>query len=156
MKKNARRHRHRPQRAFLLPEIIAMRPYVASLMRGLQAVRQQRIAALALARQPIADESYVERRRRHDAIADLAGLEKEEQAVRQEFAQLGIVVGAVRHGEMLFPCLVDDQRAFFIWREGEPRPMAWRFRGERDLRPIPEHWHDLFHELVRRPARESS
>jgi hypothetical protein len=85
-------------------------------------------------------ENYEERRKRHDALAEMEPLHEHERSLLTEFRNLGVHVGDVGRGEMLFPCRVDGRQAFFIWIEGEPTPSRWRFRGDTGARTIPDQW----------------
>jgi hypothetical protein len=147
MTSNVSRARRRPARLFLLPQILPMKPYVLGLISDLRSAwTEQRQLNWLLDGGRRVCEDYSKRRRRHDAALRVAQLRDEQQSLRAEIGRLGIIVGNVVRGEMLFPCLVDNRKAYFIWYVGTERPTHWRFRGERLLRPIPDCWFHLFRE----------
>lgn len=146
MKRKVGRRKAGPKRLFLLLQILPMRPYVTRLMADLRScrVRQNRLMRM-MAKMPAQNNlPYEDRRRRHDAEAELSTLRLQEQTLLREFRKLGIRVGNVVRGEMLFACLVDQRDAYFVWYDGDKRPSHWRFRGEAELHPIPERWFSLF------------
>jgi hypothetical protein len=136
-----RQARERKKVLFLLHEMLPMRPYLFSLMSDLRAVRirQQRQRRLATPPRYI-EQSYEERRKRHEAIAELARLQKEESDLFAEFEKLGVRVGDVIRGEMLFSCSIDHRDAYFIWYDSEPKPTCWRFRGNPETHEIRDDW----------------
>ncbi|QDU63470.1 hypothetical protein Pan216_43500 [Planctomycetes bacterium Pan216] len=143
MKRRAGRKKKATRRYFYLEQILPMRPYVQRLMGDLRA---QRVRVDLLRRRlsgilPRAGaETYEHRRRRHEMLADIERTELAEKELYREFRSLGIRVGDVIRGEMLFPCLVDERDAYFIWYDGQHRPSHWRFRGDASLHGIPDRW----------------
>lgn len=146
MKRKVGRRRGGARKMFLLPQILPMRPYIVRVMADLRTTRHRMESLVRLAKAPRSHESqdYAQRRRRHDATEQLAKLRSEEQGLIREFKKLGIRIGNVDRGEMLFPCLVDSQDAYFVWYLDEPRPTHWRFQGDGDPREIPEAWFNLY------------
>ena len=145
MKWKTGRRRRGTRRIFLLPQIVPMRPYVVGLMADLRAVRIRHLRLRRLtAVCSTANEAYEARRARHEAMAELEPLAREERGLSAEFRNLGVRIGDVLRGEMLFPCVIDSRQAFFVWFDDEPRPAHWRYRTDAELRPIPDHWFSLF------------
>ena len=146
MKRKLGRRRRGSRKPFLLNQILRMKPYILGLMRDLRAlrIRRERLKLLVSSAVSGTEQSYQERKRRHEANAELAELEQQELSLIREFRKSGVRVGNVLRGEMLFGCLVDNQEAYFIWFDGEDRPAQWRFRGEAETNPIPDRWFSLF------------
>lgn len=147
MKRKVGRKRKGAKHHFLLTQIVPMRPYLFSLMADLREcrIRQQRLRRIASAPKPSHPESYEERRKRYEATEQLQKLADEQQEILREFRRIGVVVGSVIRGEMLFPCLVDNREAFFVWYDSEQQPSHYRFRKSSKLHPIPPRWFSLFH-----------
>lgn len=141
MKRKLGRRRPSNRKLFDLQQILPMRPYVFCLMNDLRILRRRLDSVRKTAETPrILEKSYDLRRQRHEAVAELNRLRDEEQTLIREFKKLSIRIGNVQRGEMLFACLVDHRDAYFVWYDGEPRPTHWRFRGDADLRLIPDRW----------------
>lgn len=158
MERQNRKRRKRPGKLFLLHQVLPMRPYLMSLMKDLRAgrLRQNRLRTVSLAGARAAKEPYCVRKVRHDADAEFSQIRKDEQEILKEFKKLMVRVGNVLRGEMLFPCIVDNREAYFIWFNDQPRPTHWRFHGDRATQPIPEQWfHQFVKEKRRRPVEGS-
>ena len=137
-----RRNQRVPKKLFLLSRILPMRPYVCRLMADLRGhrIRQWHLQRMSKPSRGGEKEAYDRRRGRHQAMAQLEKSQDEELELLQEFNRLGIRVGNVLRGEMLFPCPVDSQWAYFVWYDSEPLPTHWRFHGESRLYPNTEPW----------------
>ena len=122
-----------------------MRPYIVRLMSDLREarIRAEKLRRLAHAPADRRNDTYAERRKRHEACAELDRVSDEDRDLLREFRKLGVRVGDVLRGEMLFPCLVDNREAFFIWFDGQEQPSHWRFRGEGELHAIPSKWFSM-------------
>lgn len=146
MKRKLGEPRRGTKKRFLLTQVLSMKPYLFGLMRDLRStwIRQERLRCQLRVAAPGAPESYEERRRRHDAEAERVELEREYTALLREFRKLGVRVGKVLRGEMLFPCLIDRRDAYFVWCDSQDRPAHWCFLDEAEMHPIPERWFTMF------------
>lgn len=158
MGRKTSRRKSGPRRLFLLQQILPMRPYILGLMADLRRnrVRQLRLRRLLKQYSQRNAEAYEQRRQRHAAQAELEDLDVESAGLMRDFRKLGVRVGNVLRGEMLFSCLVDNRDAYFIWYDGERRPSHWRFRGERQMHTIPQRWFTLFGAEVERTGIEDA
>ncbi len=134
-----------PRRYFLLHQLPPMRPYVLRLAADLGHLAAERFAVEEQVR------AIEKRTPIHPSRAELPGLEAglrrlsgRERELHREIADLGAIPG--KGAEVLFPCSVDYQEAFFVWRDAEPHPTRWRFRDEpaATSEPIPRTWYTLF------------
>ena len=133
------------RRYFLLHQLPPMRPYALRLAADLGHLAAERSALESEVR-------AIERRSPiHPSRARIAGLEAalrrlsgRERELHGEIAKLGAIPG--NGAELLFPCSVDYQEAFFVWCDQEPHPTRWRFRDEPATvnEPIPRMWYTLF------------
>lgn len=146
MTPNVGRSRQKKPRLFLLQQILPMKPYIFRLMADLRSCRaeQHRLKRQLQLSRSLRAANYATRRRGHDAIERLGELREAERDVMAEFRGLGISVGSVTRGELVFPCLVDNRRAYFVWYDSQDRPTHWRFRGDGQVRAIPEWWFSMF------------
>jgi hypothetical protein len=84
--------------------------------------------------------AWPERSRRYALHEEIAALE---QNLEEEFAELevlGVALVDVERGQVGFPTLVNNRRAFFSWRPGEEDLKSWHFAGETLRRPVPSSW----------------
>jgi len=134
-----------------------MRPYVERLMDDLRSTRLriERLQRDSSTPARVQQTNYDDRRARHLLARELRTVQDHERDVQREFRHLGVAVGDVMRGEMLFPCKVDNRDAYFVWFEGEDRPTHWRFRGEPTARAVPEWWFTLFLDSKKRRAPQS-
>jgi hypothetical protein len=66
-----------------------------------------------------------------------------EHALEEEFAELevlGVTLFDADRGQVGFPTLVNNRRAYFSWRPGEEELRSWHFAGENLRRPVPVSW----------------
>lgn len=147
MKRKLGRKRKGAKQHFLLPQVLQMRPYLFSLMADLREchVRQQRLRKIVSAPKAPSPQEYSERRKLYEANEQLQKAGDEKQELMREFRRLGVMVGSIIRGEMIFPCLVDNREASFIWFDSEQQPTHYRFRRSSKLHPIPPRWFSLFH-----------
>ncbi|MCS6852915.1 MAG: DUF2203 domain-containing protein [Gemmataceae bacterium] len=80
------------------------------------------------------------RRRRYQLHEELAELEHQLHACQAELDYLGVVLFDADSGQVGFPTIVNDRRAYFSWRLGEEGLSYWHFAGESIRRPIPSAW----------------
>jgi hypothetical protein len=81
-----------------------------------------------------------ERSRRYETHEDILNLERQIADARGELDRLGVVLLSETEGEVGFPTLVNDCRAFFVWRPSEESLEFWQFAGESIRRTIPLAW----------------
>jgi hypothetical protein len=133
-----------------------MMPYFAGMVRDLRVARfgQVKLRRISQDLKPSTAETYPQRRRRYEVQDEVERLASQERSILAELRKLGVEIGSVARGELLFPCLVDDRPAAFIWYDGEERPTCFRVRGEQELKRIPERWFSvLMPERQRREPR---
>ncbi len=141
--------RRRPEgsktrRYFRLEEIQAMRPYLIGLMEDLRerTIRRNHlefhIQTPSAAKNAL--DNYSDRKNRYSKEEELEKLVEEIFKLRREISRMGIKLGDVLRGELLFPCRVSYRDAFFYWTDEQERPESWRFKEEDRLRPIPQFW----------------
>jgi hypothetical protein len=134
---------------FMLHQLIPMRPYVHRLTRELSAnERERRRLEREIARSVGGSEA-------HPLRNTLRRLEESDHELRQECRRLGAIPGRDAKGELLFPCSVDFQEAYFVWYGEEPAPARWRYRSEDHEELIPRHWFTLFASRAARAGRST-
>ena len=81
------------------------------------------------------------RQRRYEVKEELAKTEKElEVALTNELRELGLSILNELHGQIGFPTMVNNRRAFFSWIPGDASVQTWRFADEDVDRPVPANW----------------
>jgi hypothetical protein len=95
--------------------------------------------------------SWRERKRRYDTQEDMLNLERQIADARGELDHLGVVLLSESEGEVGFPTLVNDCRAFFVWHPSEETLEFWQFAGESIRRTIPIAWTKMSESEVRAP-----
>jgi hypothetical protein len=129
---------------YLLCDLPRMRPYIVRLLRTLEheeirrSCAERELAALRSARTP------TDRRRRILADMELRFAEAALERLSDECAEIGVQCGQNGACELLFPTMVDDRSAYFVWKRGDLLPVLWRFSEAEDDRFIPERWYGLF------------
>ena len=81
-----------------------------------------------------------DRARRYEIQDDILAIERELTDARAELDRLGVALLDDREGEVGFPTLVNDRRAFFTWRPSEENLDFWQFEGEVTRRQVPPAW----------------
>jgi hypothetical protein len=84
--------------------------------------------------------AWRERARRYEIQEEIQGLERQIADARAELERLGVVLLSDSDGEVGFPTLVNDCRAFFVWKPSEETLEFWQFAGESARRAIPAAW----------------
>jgi hypothetical protein len=95
--------------------------------------------------------AWPERSRRYQVNEEIARVEGELRAVLVELDGLGLTLLNPVEGLIGFPTRVNDRKAFFCWKPGDPQLTFWTYAGEMSRRPIPEDWTQ--EELVVQPRR---
>ena len=83
---------------------------------------------------------WPERAARYRLQEEMAYLER---SLEEEFAELevlGVALFDADRGQVGFPTLVNNRRAYFSWRPGEEDLRSWHFAGENLRRPVPVSW----------------
>jgi hypothetical protein len=80
------------------------------------------------------------RSRRYHLQEEIANAEQERDQALAEMDRLGLAVIDVDLGQVGFPTMVNNRRAFFSWRPGEETIQFWHFADDLDRRPIPSVW----------------
>jgi hypothetical protein len=84
--------------------------------------------------------AWPERARRYQLQEEIAGLE---HCLAEELAELdvlGVALVDPEHGQVGFPTLVNNRKAYFSWRPGDSDLTSWHFAGENMRRPVPSTW----------------
>ncbi|HYV35042.1 MAG TPA: DUF2203 family protein [Gemmataceae bacterium] len=89
-----------------------------------------------------------ERQHRYQVQEQLASTEQHLENALEELHSLGLVLLDTDMGQIGFPTLVNDRRAFFCWRPGEKSLTTWQFAEEPIPRPIPSVWWEVAEESV--------
>lgn len=84
--------------------------------------------------------NWPERVRRYHLQDDITAVEKQHRQALEELDNLGVTLVDQARGQIGFPTLVNDRRAFFSWKPGEEKLKFWHFWGEKLRRPIPASW----------------
>ena len=122
-------HRMLPLVQRIIKDIIARHQALARLGPEMQRLdRQRRVLA------------WPERARRYQLQEETAELERSLDEVCAELDVLGVALFDADRGQVGFPTLVNNRRAFFSWQPGEDDLRAWHFAGETLRRPVPISW----------------
>ncbi len=84
--------------------------------------------------------AWPERWRRYELQEEIANAEQWLEEALAELEVLGVILLDVHNGQVGFPTMVNNQRAFFSWRPGEPGLDSWHFATETARRPVPATW----------------
>lgn len=84
--------------------------------------------------------AWPERSRRYQLEEEISRAERICEEAEAELDSLGVALLGNPDGQVGFPTLVNDRRAFFSWRPGEATVQFWHFAGEGARRPIPAQW----------------
>jgi|DewCreStandDraft_4_1066084.scaffolds.fasta_scaffold259584_1 hypothetical protein len=80
------------------------------------------------------------RQRRYQLQEDVSATEQKMQDALAELEVLGLILEDGDSGQIGFPTLVNDSRAYFSWKPGEEGLLFWHFASEAQRRPIPASW----------------
>jgi hypothetical protein len=95
---------------------------------------------------------WPERQRRYQVTEELTRAEEDLLNARSELAGLGVVLLDDVAGQVGFPTMVNNRRAFFSWRTGEDRVASWHYADNLRRRPVPEEWKEQALEHAPRPS----
>jgi hypothetical protein len=80
------------------------------------------------------------RRRRYQVTEDVARAEARLQEARAELDGLGVALIDEEMGQVGFPTIVNNRRAYFSWRPSDEAIDFWHFVDNRHRRPVPAAW----------------
>jgi hypothetical protein len=84
--------------------------------------------------------AWPDRSQRYRLQEDIEHAEQELRQAIAELEDLGVALLTAHEGQVGFPTVVNDQRAFFSWRPGDDGLLYWHFAEESMRRPIPPSW----------------
>jgi hypothetical protein len=126
-----------------LKTVHSMLPLVQQIVRDI-IDRQRSIANLHPEEERLdrkrRDLDWPQRKRRYEVKEALAKAEKDLEDARLELREMGLVVLDDLVGQVGFPTMVNNRRAYFTWALGEGELHSWRFSDESVDRPIPASW----------------
>lgn len=83
---------------------------------------------------------WPERQRRYQIQDEITKEHKLLKDTALELESLDVVLVDPVHGEAAFPTVINDEKAYFVWRVGSDQVRWWCFTNEPKRRPIPEAW----------------
>jgi hypothetical protein len=83
---------------------------------------------------------WPERSRRYGLQEEIAQEDLRIAANLSELDALGLTLVEPMLGQVGFPTLVNNRKAFFSWQPGEETIQYWHFAEDLDRRPIPATW----------------
>ena len=92
------------------------------------------------------------RRRRYQVSEEIQRAEAGLQEARAELEGLGVALLDLELGQVGFPTIVNNRRAFFSWRPGDEAVEFWHFARSHRRRPVPGSWKDA-DEKKRKPGK---
>jgi hypothetical protein len=87
-----------------------------------------------------------ERQRRYQVQDQLKSVDNHLEHALEELHELGLTLLDQEIGQIGFPTMVNDRRAFFCWKPGEDSLSTWQFAEEPIARPIPAVWWEVTEE----------
>jgi hypothetical protein len=93
------------------------------------------------------------RSRRYQVSEEVLQVERRLQEARAELDNLGVVLIDVEVGQVGFPTIVNNRRAYFSWRPADEGVDFWHFVDSSHRRPVPPAWKEQA-ETRREPARK--
>lgn len=85
--------------------------------------------------------NWKERRRHYEITDELYFTELTLENVLVELKAIGVEPLIHELGLIGFPTLVNNRKAFFSWKPGEPCICYWNFSDELNRRPVPPTWY---------------
>ncbi|MBI1914474.1 MAG: DUF2203 family protein [Planctomycetes bacterium] len=86
--------------------------------------------------------AWPERRRRYSLGEEIKLAEARLQEARAELDGLGVALVDAEAGQVGFPTIVNNRRAFFSWRVDDEAIDFWHFAENSHRRPVPPSWKD--------------
>lgn len=84
--------------------------------------------------------AWPERRRRYQLTEEIGHAEAALSAARAEMDGLGLALIDADLGQVGFPTIVNNRRAYFSWRPGDDDLGYWHFNEGTQRRRVPESW----------------
>jgi hypothetical protein len=84
--------------------------------------------------------SWPLRQRRYEVQEETTIAEQNLLDAFAELEVLGLTLENQAAGQIGFPTLVNDRKAYFSWKIGENGIQFWHFAGESQRRPVPATW----------------
>jgi hypothetical protein len=84
--------------------------------------------------------AWPQRSRRYTLREQIADEEQNATQASTELDSLGLVLIDSELGQVGFPTMVNNRKAFFSWRPGEETVYFWHFADDADRRSIPVSW----------------
>lgn len=136
----------RPERREVILNLATAGRMISLVRRIVTDIREQRRTLEPLRRDlELLDQSkrsldWPQRQRRYQMRDEVALGEQRLNQALAELDELGVALIDIDLGQVGFPTLVNDRRAFFSWKLGEEGLSYWQFAGEGIRRPIPSSW----------------
>jgi hypothetical protein len=131
-------------------EVVLSLKTVHKMLPLVQRIAQDIIASQAVAARLHPEEERLDRlrhsldwpgrQRRYEVKEEIGRADKDRDAAHLELRELGLVLLDDMEVRVGFPTMVNNRRAYFSWRLGEPALNTWRFSDEDVDRPIPVTW----------------
>ncbi len=84
--------------------------------------------------------AWPDRARRYEVGEEITRQEARLHAACEELHALGLTLIDVETGQVGFPTIVNNRRAFFSWRPGEEGVHFWHFAEDQARRTVPPAW----------------
>ncbi|MCS6975712.1 MAG: DUF2203 domain-containing protein [Gemmatales bacterium] len=79
---------------------------------------------------------WPQRSRRYEIAEEIAQETRALQEAVAELERLDLVLVDAVHGEVAFPTIVKNRRAYFLWRAGEPEVKNWCYAHDPGRHPV--------------------
>jgi hypothetical protein len=113
----------------IVADLLQLRRHLASLLPEKERLdRKRRLLA------------WPERRRRYGLQEEITQAEQDQTLALAELESLGLAIVDAERGQIGFPTMVNNRRAFFSWRPGEESIQFWHFAEDVERRSIPPMW----------------
>lgn len=130
---------------FDVPAALCALPLVRQIVGDIveQTARSAELESRNAELAPQRDDSTVHRERRN-LLHEIGSAKERIAELRQELDNLGVRLLRASSGWVGFRTLVNGSLAYLVYRHGDEKLRAWRFRDDRRLRRIPECWEGGF------------
>ncbi len=85
--------------------------------------------------------NWIERRKSYEVTDELFFISSTLENILVEIKSMGIEPLVPELGLIGFPTLVNNRKAYFSWKPGEPCVCFWNFSEELNRRPVPPTWY---------------
>lgn len=79
---------------------------------------------------------WPQRSRRYEVAEEIAQETRALQEAVAELERLDLVLVDALHGEVAFPTVIHNRRAYFLWRLGEPEVKTWCYAHDPGRHPV--------------------